>query len=70
MKLITNRLNTGGVDLYISWLNHYSATAHVTAYPNPDLNPNINCIPNICRTYSQSCKAYTSARDYHVTVAK
>ena len=46
-------------------LHHYS----VTAYPNPDpeANPNPNCIPSICRTYN---KSYTTARDYHVTVVE
>ena len=45
---------------------------HVTAYPkpNPYPRPNPNCIPSICRTYSKSCKCYTSARGYHVTVAE
>ena len=35
---------------------HYSAIAHVAAYPNPEPNvypgPNPNCIPSICRTHS------------------
>ena len=56
---------------YVIWLHHYFATAHyspttyVTAYPNPEPNhdPNLNCIHSICLTYTLSCKGYTYASD-------